>query len=241
MKKILLPIFLLVFLSACSGIAKKTSKLNGKVKTVKETEYKAIEENGEIIKGEVNYRATPTTSVYSKKGNLTEKSQHNSDGSLNKKWIGNFNEKGNRIGRSLYNSDGSLEEKSVFKYDEKENLIETSQYNPDGSLNQKQVNKYDKKGNLIEARKYDSDGVFGSEWIFRYDKKGNRIEESLYNSDGSLKYKWAFKYDKNGNVIEENSHTTYKYEFDKKNNWIKKITYKNSIPQKITVREIEYY
>ena len=50
------------------------------------------------------------------------------------------------------------------------------------------------------------------------------IEENWYESDGSL-------YEKH----------TYKYEYDKNNNWTQRIQYKNTIPLNITERIIEYY
>ena len=58
----------------------------------------------------------------------------------------------------------------------------------------------------------------------KYDEKGNKIESNRYNSDGSLYIKW-----------------TYKYEFDKQGNWIKRIDFKDEIPEFILEREYEYY
>lgn len=58
----------------------------------------------------------------------------------------------------------------------------------------------------------------------KYDEKGNKIESNEYNSDGSLYSKW-----------------TYKYEFDKQGNWIKRIDFKDEIPEFILEREYEYY
>jgi hypothetical protein len=46
----------------------------------------------------------------------------------------------------------------------------------------------------------------------------------MYNSDGSLRSK-----------------NTYKYEFDKQGNWIKKIEFKDGIPEYILERQYEYY
>jgi len=63
----------------------------------------------------------------------------------------------------------------------------------------------------------------GDKYIL-FNDKGNKIEKNIYKSDGSLDYK-----------------ETYKYEYDEKYNWIKKIEYKNGIPEFIFEREIEYY
>ena len=42
-------------------------------------------------------------------------------------------------------------------------------------------------------------------------------------------------------ISDYESKVTYKYEFDKKDNWIKKIIYEEGKPTFIVNREIEYY
>ena len=60
----------------------------------------------------------------------------------------------------------------------------------------------------------------------KYDDKGNKIEKNSYNADGKLL---------------EHLLETYKYEFDEKGNWTKKISFKNQIPENIEERKYEYY
>ena len=77
------------------------------------------------------------------------------------------------------------------------------------------------KGDIL----VDSSAVYTDDGRFKiYNEKGNKIEENWYDSDGSL-------YEKH----------TYKYEYDKNNNWTQRIQYKNTIPLNITERIIEYY
>ena len=118
----------------------------------------------------------------------------------------------------------TLFSKETYKYDDKSNLIEDNSYYSDSSLNCKWTYKYDDKSNRIEAIWYKSDGSFYGKYINKYDDKSNLIEENGYNADGSLEYKRIFK-----------------YEFDEKGNWIKKISFKNQIPENIKEREYEYY
>jgi len=252
MKKIFLPIFLLVFLAACSSIVKTTSiemqNLKGKVKILKETRYNAEEEFDEIPKEDMRYWVT-TMKVFDEKGNLIEQIQDDSDGNMYYKWTLKYDEKGNIEGNE-YSADGSLNRKEVYKYAEKGNLIEMSGYDFDGSLMYKFVYKYDNKRHLIEHSLYNPDGNLREKSIYKYDNKGNKIEEDKYHSNGSLDYTLAYKYDKKGNVIDEGWYNrvgnlipqyTYKYEYDEKNNWIKKIKYDDDVATVITVREIEYY
>jgi hypothetical protein len=141
MKKIILPIILLVFLAACAGETTTTTieqeKLNGKVKIIKETDYSAVEKFGEITKGEVG---SSTTKVCDEKGNMIEENEYRSDGSLSFKYIYKYDEKGNNMEMSTYIYD-SLHCKYLCKYDEKGNLIEANDYNSDGNLRCKYIYK----------------------------------------------------------------------------------------------------
>ena len=221
MKKILLPIFLLVFLAVCSGGTKKTNlekeNLNGKIKILKETRYEAVEKDGKITKGEKIYDSVVT--MYDETGNATERKEYAPDGGLVRADICKYDNNGNQIEESRYNAD-RCEWKGVYNYDEKGNLIEVSDY----GVNSKRVYKYDKKGNRIEYRYYNSDGSLNNKLAFKYDERGNMIERNRYDSDGDLQ----------GTI-------TLKYEFDEKNNWTTKIEHSIGFYKTITVREIEYY
>src|SRR5690606_10874293 len=71
----------------------------------------------------------------------------------------------------------------------------------------------DRFGN-IEKGKRERNDSWDRDLQRKYDEKGNNIESNRYNSDGSLFSKW-----------------TYKYEFDKQGNWIKRIDFKDEIPE----------
>jgi hypothetical protein len=83
---------------------------------------------------------------------------------------------------------------------------------------------YDSNGHIIEHIIYNSDRSLNHKYISLYDDKGYEIEDSNYKSDGSLDCK-----------------TTYKYDYDKNNNWIRKIKFVNGKAKYITERVIEYY
>jgi hypothetical protein len=93
-----------------------------------------------------------------------------------------------------------------------------------GILKSKYTYKYDEKGNNIEGNWYDSDGSLEYKYTFEHDDKGNEIEMKDYNSDGSLDYK-----------------QTFDYEYDKSDNWIKKVSFNNGKPETVKERLIEYY
>ena len=203
MKKIILAILSVLRLVSCKQSEKKNDlteeNLKGKVKSIKETLYEAVDKFGQIEKG--NWFNNYFT-IYDKKGNIIEEND--------------------------YDSDGSLNSKTTYKYDEKGNKIEENDYDSDGRLDSKTTYKYDEKGNTIEKNYYSySDGRLDSKITYKYNEKGNTIEENdYYYSDGRLDSKTTYK---------------YKYEYDKNNNWTQKIQYRNTIPNIITERIIEYY
>ena len=120
----------------------------------------------------------------------------------------------------------------------------------DGGLDYKYIYEYDDKGNKIEENIYKSDGSLDYKDTYEYDNKGNKIEFNEYDSDGSLLWKFRLEYDNIGNIIESieydsdgivESEGSFEFEYDENLNWVKKIEHKNTIPNKIIEREIEYY
>ncbi len=235
MKKIILATLSVLYLVSYGQSKKKNDlteeNLKGKVKSIKETTYEAVDKFGQIEKGNVFYDRfsllfnSPFTIIYNEKGNKIEKNYYNSDGSLKSKTTYKYDEKGNNIEENIYGSDGSLKSKTTYKYDKKGNNIEENTYDSDSRLNFKATYKYNEKGNIIEKNYYDSDGRLNFKATYKYDKKGNNIEYNICYSDGSLD-KTTYK---------------YKYEYDKNNNWTQQVTYENNKPTQITERIIEYY
>lgn len=212
------------------------------------------DENGNLIE-DISYNSNEepiikTVFIYDESGNLVEKNGYgyflSIDGTLAHQWTYKYDEKGNQI--EVLN----VFEKSrwTYKYDEKGNVLEYNMHKANGSLGIKEKSKYDKMGNKIENNVYSSDGSLRSKYSYKYDKRGNEIEESVYHSDGSLKEKETYKYDEKGNVIEESWYNSndilvanwkYQYDFDKKGNWIKRISFEDGKPTDIREREYEYY
>lgn len=108
-------------------------------------------------------------------------------------------------------------------FNDKGNMIEENWYNSDGGIDWKSIHKYDDKGNMIENNWYNSNSSFDWKHIYKYDGKGNMVEKNEYKSDGIINNKYTYN------------------EYDKFDNWVKRIDYKNEIPQFIVEREIEYY
>lgn len=170
------------------------------------------------------------------------------------KWLYKYDSKGRRIEEIEYKPDGSINRKHFFKYGAAGNKIEKKEYKSDGSLENISSYKYDDKGNQIEENRFNSDGNLNVRETYQYDDEGNLIEDNVHYSDGTQATKTTYTYDNDKNIImvirfdlyqdiDGNQYevTTYKYEYDSKNNWIKRTEFDNKIPKYIIEREIEYY
>jgi len=190
-------------------------------------------------------------------GNLIEHIHYSANDSLAGKTIAKCDSKRNIIESNSYQPDGKIVVRSNFKYDENSNRIEEISEQIDDGIKQRTSNKFDIKGNIIDSKtesypKNDSRGWFCiSHETKKYDVKGNNIEIVILDCvNGAMNRKTIQKFDDKGNIIEENNYNAdgrlmykyiYKFDYDKKGNWIKKIDYKNEVPEYITIREIEYY
>ncbi|WP_120488692.1 hypothetical protein [Bergeyella cardium] len=256
MKKILTIILAMFCLASCKNKKNDLTEMNlkGKVKSIRETRYKAVEKFGEAVKVKGDISDSDIEELlFNEKGNIIEKNRFFYG--LYWKYTYKYDEKGNKIEGNYFNKDGSLCWKYTYKYDEKGNQIEENWFNPDGSLDKKYTYKYDEKGNQVEENNFNKDGSLEDKFTYKYDEKGNQIETNWFNEDGSLERKFTYKYDEKGNLIETNWFNedgslerkfTYRYTYyDQKDNWTQRIEYEieNDIEKASTITEriIEYY
>lgn len=155
MKKIILA----TLSASCNQSEKKNDlteeNLKGKVKSIKETPYEAVDKFGQIEKGNVLYDnfIFPFT-IYDEKGNKIEENHYDSDGNLSSKDTYEYDENGNNIEKNNYDSDGRLGYKLIYKYNEKGNMIEKNNYDSNGRLDYKYTYEYDKNNNWTQRIEY---------------------------------------------------------------------------------------
>tara|TARA_B100001175_G_C19123500_1_gene455489 strand:- start:122 stop:610 length:489 start_codon:yes stop_codon:yes gene_type:complete len=160
-----------------------------------------------------------------------------------------YDSRGNKIELVEYNSDSSIHVLISWKYDLFNNLIMRDVNYLNGIKDDSTIYKYDFNGNQIEYAIYElGNSVSSTKHELKYDSLNNKIEYAHYEYGEKL---FKIKYDSNGNVTEENNFPLkgnkfgYKYNYDSKLNWVRKIRYSyenNSKKLKsITERKIEYY
>lgn len=227
---------------------------NGKVKSITNYDYEAINRFGIIEKGSkmdpycekwkynekgyiVEVMTYYTDSIYKRcykyndKDKVIEINEYNSDGSLSTKEIIKYNDKGDMIADNTYNSDGSLKFKN-FKREEDNGVIIEFYY----SWNVLSYTyKYDAMGNIIEENRFNYEGISTSKSTYKYDTKGNKIE-GIYYLWGKLYSKSTCKFDANGYKIEN---TYYSYNNFKPGINSQVTKYKNNVKGNV-IEEFKY-
>lgn len=192
------------------------------------------------------------TYIYDENEKLIETKRYYSDKKSLYLLIYKYDEKGFLVERTLYNSKGNIDFKEVYENQKENNEITVNRYENDGELYSSSNSRYDNKGNIVEYRDntYSENGS-SNLTFYLYDNQGNLIEEnwaSTLTDDGrTLNIISNYNYNKYGDKIEywfddsTESKTTYEYEYDSHNNWIKRIEFDRRFPKFILERKIEYY
>lgn len=157
-------------------------KLNGKVKTIKKTSYKAILEGNNIIKvqKETMYPSAvyDFTANYDKNGNIIEEVRYDSSDEIKSKVEYKYNKYG-------------IERKNIFIF-----------YTNDVLKKEYVKNKYDANGYITES-------IYGNnKYVYKYDEKGNKVTNHWIHDTITKKYRTLkYKYDINNNQIEESDYS----------------------------------
>ena len=105
--------------------------LYGDVESVVVTTYNLEDKFGEVVRGDIE---DCEKYYFNKAGDVFEKAEYNSYGSLDWKIIYKYDASGNMIEDAWYNSEGSLIEKYIYKYDASGNRIEETKYRGEALL-----------------------------------------------------------------------------------------------------------
>ena len=187
--------------------------------------------------------------LYDSRDNLIVRSSYLPNGTRIQKDTYKYDSKGNLI-ENLRNN-FFLQQHTTFyvDYDKKSREQKVTRCDSDGEILAVRSFSYDRQGNKNEVSE-DIELETLSYYSSVYDRNGNEIESYEHDSEGNIVSRLVTEYDNNDQVIERISyradgstirHKSYEYQYDQKQNWIKKTEFQNSIPLSISIREIEYY
>jgi hypothetical protein len=212
MKRTAIIIFLAFI--AISGCKDKSTQnidlaelnLKGKVKMVKSLSYHAVDNGGEITKGDPARKFSwekDNITHFNIQGYISEVHCLTPENGIVAKKIVEFNEKGFPAEESQYDANGILLFRRVFSSDAKGNKIDEFNYDSECKLQFKSSSTLDKRFNEIESTWYDSEGTIESKWKSKYDKNNNRIEMTRIDENGDLIAQFKFEYNNKGWITVE--------------------------------------
>ena len=178
---------------------------------------------------------------YNEKGRITEKKVNHSNNTLKYKYVFKYDNNGYLIDESIYLKDGSLSKKKVYDNQEERNKIFVNTFFVKGELSSSAEFEYNDEGYLIKEV-FNDYGVSVVRHNYYYNNKGYLIKrnQKITSENRDMDFDNNFNYNENGDMI-ESGYTSYKYEYDSQNNWIKRIEFNGGFPEFIVERKIEYY
>lgn len=253
--KTLLPtlILFLLFLS-CSNNKNNISisrentdwerfKLNGDVKSFREVKFLAVDNFSIISGGERIKHVYNKEVLFNLDGNKIEKNDYIPDGTLANRTIYLYKQNA-LVEYNNYDSQGMLFGTGKYETDDNGQVSKLNYKTNDGRYNWSESYLYDSNGNLTEVKRFKTKAVIDTKELYTFDDKGN-VQKSEFHRDNKLISKNNYNYDDEGNFNELNFGDsvvyTYKYNYDAKGNWIKKIVFENDNPSGILLRDIEYF
>lgn len=252
MKKLLLILLISSLFLSCDNHDTSVSregtdwlkfKLKGDVKSFREVKFLAVDNFSIILGGEKVRHIYNKEVLFNLDGNKIEKNDYIPDGTLANRTVYLYKQD-QLIEYNNYDSQGMLFGTGKYETDENGQVTRLNYKTNDGRYNWSESYEYDTYGNLTEIKRFKTEAVIDTKESYTFDNKGN-IKESEFHRDNKLISKNNYKYDTEGNFNELNfgdsSVYTYKYNYDAKGNWIKKIVFENNNPSGILLREIEYF
>lgn len=207
------------------------------------------DKKGNLI--EVTWTDGTTTNIsqkyeYDKRGNLLQQYLFNQNGSLNLRYLNEYDKNNKRKSQSGFRAQNELFFKTVWRYNDKGQIIERRMTSFGKTKTQQYVTmiQYHENNRIVEEKDSSNVGLFYKKTV--YDKKGNISE--IHSENRVLNTQRIFSRNKRGDIVQirvfsRNVLTVLtQYLFDRWDNWIEKAEY-DVLNQKKTVvkREIEYY
>jgi hypothetical protein len=238
-------------------------KLNGEVKSVKTAIYQEEQLSQTLISSYDRSGNKTETLIYGEKGELTQIYRYVYDNRGNLIVRSSYHPNGNQIQKDTYSYDskGKLIENVRNNFFQQQHTTVYLDYDKKGR--EQKLTHCDSDGNILAVRSYSYGRQGNKNEVFEdmeletrscyssvYDSNGNEIESKELDSEGNIVNKLVSEYDHHDQVTERISYRadgslirykSYEYQYDQKQNWIKKTEYQDSIPLSISIREIEYY
>ena len=197
--RLLVLILVIIFtMSACSKKVKTESDLHkmgikGKITTLKEIEYDARDNFGNVEKSE---SGSETYWTFNEAGNIMENYEVLAGYIIGKRVCSYDGDKIQSI-REAFDVNRYTEYIHTYQYGKKGELTTLISAEPDGGIVSKYSYTWDKQGNLLEEVQYDETGAMYMKEIYSYDDSGRKAEFIKKDRVGNTVRKIAYQYSGN--------------------------------------------
>jgi len=232
-------------------------KLNGKVKVVKEQNYWAVFENGQITKGKVIAPSERTNIgwtddfdvLFDEHGQVIKCDYLNTQGIITGSWLITIDEGVPTI--ATWQEGDSVKTTVAIKTDKKGNVVENQFFSGTSkNLLYRTDWIYTDKDKFIKAIWYDPQGKLTKNNRYTWNDDDQVTEIEAYSGTDSLKGKFSIAYNSKGFSKKQErlnpsgqilKSVTIKYEYDENLNWTKAIFYENEKLLAVAERIYVYY
>jgi YD repeat-containing protein len=158
---------------------------------------------------------------------------------------------------TYYAPDGTAEYRIEIQYNTAGNRLRETVYSADNQVQYQITYRYNRAGQLLEEITRSGSGALEYRLVNRYDNRGNLIETTEYGADNQPFYRYSYSYDRFGNLTGRvntsldgrSTSFTYRYTFDRFQNWITQETLREVMrfgqpelePVSVTRRTISYH
>lgn len=222
---------ILLFTSCQTKKEKNTDWVNddllGEVKSYRITNYRAMYDLGEVIKGdtigalgrivynEKGYRVEEFWSFndevsrriynYDKNGNCIESINYNQDKMVVDYGKFHYDKNGNIQDETFYDSSDNMISKYVYSTDKKGNILEQLEFNKDEELEVSHLSKYNSASLEVEHTTcfYENGNRMFTKQTFDYNSAGKITESVLYDDEKNVLGRWVYIYNEKVSVIQE--------------------------------------
>lgn len=231
--------------------------LNGQIKSVKEYNYWAVEDNGVMVKGEIISRqerdsilwSYDFTCLFDEEG-LLNKTTYFADNKVFGEWNIEYTDK--LISKAIWTVNDTVKFYRINHHDENNYLSSGEGYNGlTDSLAYNYLFKTNDAGFITESKVYNANNELLNRYTYLMDTRNLTNEFKRHNSSDSLIYKKLWTYNEKGFYItfkkmNANNEITRNYtveytKYDKMGNWTNLIINEEDRIRIITEREYEYY
>ena len=189
---------------------------------------------------------------YDDNGNLIQIDEFNHERTPNRKTIFLYDSRNNKIRSTIYLPQKKIYSEEIWKYDSVNNVIEYIITGKNISyLSTRRLYRYNEINKQCQVDEYSKDGQFWIRTFKKYNSNGEIVEAATYFDNKFLRNKTVYSYhsqstERSDTIYSNNAvdfgtyHYTYDA-FDKAQNWLRVICFKDGKIYFIKEREIDYY